>query len=121
MRSATSRVPERSRNSRWLRRIRLPRAAAALSLLARLAWHDGAARTATEHAEEALIEAGSDSPLQGEIRAQLVRFNFSFDLDRALDHASAAAAVLDEPRDLDVDGQPSVLVDIHLVPLRPDR
>jgi DNA-binding CsgD family transcriptional regulator len=73
--------------------------AAALSLLAGIAWYDGAARTATDLAEQAVAAAGPDAGMQGSLNANLVRFTFAADLERVLVHAEAAEAVLTEERE----------------------
>ena len=88
-------LAERARETSRARPLR----AEAMSLLGSIAWFDGDARAATEYAEAALSEVGQDLSLQGPIHAQLVRFNFSVDLERALEHASAAASILTEERE----------------------
>lgn len=76
-----------------------PLVVAARSLLASVAWFNGAAGAAVAHAEQALEAAGTSMAAQGPIHAQLVRFNFSLDLASALDHAERAIGLLDEQRD----------------------
>ncbi len=71
----------------------------ALSLLANIAWFNGAAGTAIHHAEEALSVTGLDRALRGGIHAQLVRLCFSWDLRSAIEHADLAMKLLREDRE----------------------
>ncbi len=81
----------------------------ALSLLASIEWFNGAARSATARAAEALSAARRDRALEGPIHAQLARFNFSVDLRSALEHAEAAIELLSEEQEPGLLGH--VLVD----------
>lgn len=70
-----------------------------LSLLGSLAWFDGDARKASHHLEQALTAAADDRELQGPIYAKLVRFNFTLDCERAVEHADATIGLLSEERE----------------------
>ena len=72
-----------------------PLLAEALYLQSQVAWFESP-DSATSHLERALSEAGGDRRLEGRIRAKLAAFT----LGRvAVEHADAAAALLDEERD----------------------
>jgi DNA-binding CsgD family transcriptional regulator len=71
----------------------------ALSLIAEIAWFNGAAGEATRLAEDALTVADGDPAFQGPIHADLVRFNFSWNLRAAIEHAERALTLLGEERD----------------------
>lgn len=71
-------------------------AADALVLLAGLDWLEGAAGSATQRVEEALALTTGDPARQAPIYAAFIRFNFAYDLGRALEYAEAAVDRFDE-------------------------
>ena len=83
----------------------------ALRALGTLAWHDGSAREGIEHLERARDVAADDPALRAAVTADLVRFNFSLDFERALELADEAVSLLSE----ETESAPlaSVLIDQH--------
>jgi DNA-binding CsgD family transcriptional regulator len=74
------------------------RLAEAQFLLSQIAWVESPGRAPIDHLERALADAGDDRRLRGRIHARLANA-FLLDQPRAVEHADAAVALLNEDED----------------------